>query len=79
MISNKKIGRAITIAVFLMSASPAALANWRWCCTDGQHAGGSAEGRCAGNQMTFASRSECEEHKKKHDAGTGHASTCTAK
>ena len=78
----KKAKKSTTLSfllICLMTASPAALANWKWCCPDPQHAGGTAQGRCDGNQTTHANKDQCEAQKKKHDAGTGHSSTCTPK
>ena len=77
MFSARKSGQVFILFVGLILASPAAFANWKWCCSDVQHAGGTAEDRCAGNQIVFANKDQCEAQKKKHDAGTGHGSTCT--
>ena len=75
----KKYGHALMVFVALTMASPAALANWKWCCSDVQHAGGTEQERCAGNQIVFPNKDECDAQKKKHDGSTGHGSACTPK
>ena len=79
MTSTKKIAGFSLLFIGLMTASTTALANWKWCCPDPQHAGGTAQERCDGNQVVSANKDECEAQKKKHDASTGHGSTCTPK
>jgi len=67
------------LLVGLITISPAAFANWQWCCSDRQHAGATAQERCDINKSIVANRDQCEAQKKKHDASSGHSSSCTPK
>ncbi len=64
------------VAFGLLAASPAALANWLWCCENNQHAGIDAQGRCINNQMMFANKDKCMAYKREHDKKTSHTSKC---
>ena len=76
MSSTKRWLLVPLVASALLAASPAALANWLWCCENPQHAGVDSQGRCSNNQIMFANKSECSDHKKQHDKKTGHDSRC---
>ena len=73
-----RIAAATTLmaAGALLCASSAASANWRWCCDNPSHAGGTAEERCERNNAVFPSAERCAAHKAEHDRATGHSSRC---
>ena len=68
--------RCLLVIVAVLLPVSHAIAQYSWCCTNVQHAGGSAADRCTGTKLVVATKAECEAAKEKHDKATGHRSIC---